>query len=103
MHNIKGNIGVEYIKKNNYTISINYERYQFLNESGHIDSLLFKLGKINNRHSNFNLIYKPINNNNTEISYLKELENFNLKFNSNYSFFSKIPEYGADIEVSKIF
>ena len=103
LHNIKGNIGVEYIKKNNYTISINYERYQFLNESGHIDSLLFKLGKINNRHSNFNLIYKPINNNNTEISYLKELENFNLKFNSNYSFFSKIPEYGADIEVSKIF
>ena len=31
-----------------------------------------------NKNANLDLIYKPMNNNNTEISYLKELGNFNL-------------------------
>ena len=44
-----------------------------------------------------------MNNNNTEISYLKELGNFNLKLKSNYSLFSKIPDYGANLEIFGIF
>ena len=103
LHNIKGNIGFEYMKKDGYTVAINYERYQSLDDSAHIDSLLFKFGKKNNKNANLDLIYKPMNNNNTEISYLKELGNFNLKFNSNYSLFSKIPDYGANIELSGTF
>lgn len=103
LHNIKGNIGFEYIKKDGYTVAINYERYQSLDDSAHIDSLLFKFGKKNNKNANLDLIYKPMNNNNTEISYLKELGNFNLKLKSNYSLFSKIPDYGANIELSGTF
>ena len=103
LHNIKGNIGFEYMKKDGYTVAINYERYQSLDDSAHIDSLLFKFGKKNNKNANLDLIYKPMNNNDTEISYLKELGNFNLKFNSNYSLFSKIPDYGANIELSGTF
>ena len=103
LHNIKGNIGFEYMKKDGYTVAINYERYQSLDDSAHIDSLLFKLGKKNNKNANLDLIYKPMNNNNTEISYLKELGNFNLKLKSNYSLFSKIPDYGANFEFSGTF
>ncbi len=103
LHNIKGNIGFEYMKKDGYTVAINYERYQSLDDSAHIDSLLFKFGKKNNKNANLDLIYKPMNNNNTEISYLKELGNFNLKLKSNYSLFSKIPDYGANIELSGTF
>ena len=44
-----------------------------------------------------------MNNNNTEISYLKEIGNFNLKLKSNYSLFSKIPDYGANLEIFGIF
>ena len=29
--------------------------------------------------------------------------NFNLKLNSNYSLFSKIPDYGANLEISGTF
>ena len=102
-NNIKGNIGLEFLKKNGHTIGINYERFQSLSNSGHTESLLFKFGKKQNETTNFDAVYDPINNNRAEINYLKELEKFNLKFNSNYSLFTKIPDYGANIEISSRF
>ncbi len=103
LHNIKGNIGFEFAQKRGSTFSINYERYQSIDESGHTDSLLFKLGTINKQNANFDVIYDPLNNNKTKLSYLKNLSNFKLKLNSNYSLFSKIPDYGANIELSGTF
>ena len=103
LHNIRGNIGFEYAEKNGYTFAINYERFQSLSNSAHSDSLLFKLGKKQVHQANFDVIYDPTNNNNTEISYLKNFGNFNLKLNSNYSLFSKIPDYGANLEISGTF
>ena len=46
---------------------------------------------------------KPLKSNNTEISYLKNYDNFNLKVKSNYAMYSKIPDYGAGIELSATF
>ena len=103
LHNIRGNIGFEYAEKNGYTFAINYERFQSLSDSAYSDSLLFKLGKKQVNNANLDVIYDPTNNNNTEISYLKNFGNFNLKFNSNYSLFSKIPDYGANLEISGTF
>ena len=103
LHNIKGNIGFEYMNVNGYTFAINYERFQSLSDSAYSDSLLFKLGKKQIQNANLDVIYDPTNNNNTEISYLKNFGNFNLKFNSNYSLFSKIPDYGANLEISGTF
>ena len=103
LHNIKGNIGFEYARKSGSTFAINYERYQSLDESGHIDSLLFKFGRINKQDANFDVIYDPMNNNKTKISYLKNLGNFKLKVNSNYSLFTKIPDYGANLEITGTF
>ena len=103
LHNIRGNIGFEYVDMNGYTFAINYERFQSLSNSAYSDSLLFKLGKKQVNQANFDVIYDPTNNNNTEISYLKNFGNFNLKLNSNYSLFSKIPDYGANLEISGTF
>ena len=103
LHNIRGNIGFEYMNVNGYTFAINYERFQSLSNSAYSDSLLFKLGKKKVNQANFDVIYDPTNNNNTEISYLKNFGNFNLKLNSNYSLFSKIPDYGANLEISGTF
>jgi hypothetical protein len=103
LHNIRGNIGFEYMNVNGYTFAINYERFQSLSNSAYSDSLLFKLGKKQVNQANFDVIYDPTNNNNTEISYLKNFGNFNLKLNSNYSLFSKIPDYGANLEISGTF
>ena len=38
-----------------------------------------------------------------EISYLKNLGNFKLKIDTDYSLFSKIPDYGANLEISGTF
>ena len=88
---------------NGYTVAVNYERFQSLSNSAHSDSLLFKLGKKQLQNANLDVIYDPINNNKTEISYLKNFGNFRLKIDSNYSLFSKIPDYGANIEFSGTF
>ena len=103
LHNVKGNIGFEYMYSDGRTIAINYERFQSLDKSGHKDSLFIKFGSIKNHNANFDVIYDPINNNKTEISYLKNLGNFKLKIDSNYSLFSKIPDYGANLEISGSF
>ncbi len=103
LHNVKGNIGFEYMNSKGSTVAINYERFQSLDESGHKDSLLIKFGTVKKPNVNFDVIYDPTNNNKTEISYLKEFGNFNLKLKSNYSLFSKIPDYGANVEFSGTF
>ncbi len=103
LHNFRGNIGFEYMNVNGYTFAINYERFQSLSNSAYSDSLLFKLGKKQVHQANFDVIYDPTNNNNTEISYLKNFGNFKLKIDSNYSLFSKIPDYGANLEISGTF
>ena len=103
LNNIKGNIGFELFKKNGQTFALNYERFQSLDNSAHTDGLLFKFGKQKNEYTNFKVIYDPLKNNNTEISYIKNYDNFNLKVKSNYAIYSKIPDYGAGIELSAIF
>jgi len=103
LHNVKGNIGFEYMNSDGRTIAINYERFQSLNKSGHKDSLLIKFGGVKKYNANLDVIYDPINNNNTTVSYLKQMDNLNLKLNSNYSLFSNIPDYGANIEISSFF
>ena len=103
LHNVKGNIGFEYMNSKGSTLAINYERFQSLHESGHKDSLLIKLGTAKKQNANFDVIYDPTNNNKTEISYLKNFGNFKLKLKSNYNLFSKIPDYGANIEFSGTF
>ncbi len=102
LHNIRGNIGFEYMNVNGYTFAINYERFQSLSNSAYSDSLLFKLGKKQVNQANFDVIYDPTNNN-TEISYLKNFGNFKLKIDTDYSLFSKIPDYGANLEISGTF
>ena len=103
LNNIKGNIGFELFKKSGHTFALNYERFQSLDNSAHTDSLLFKFGKQKNKNTNLNVIYDPLKNNNTEISYLKNYDNFNLKAKANYAMYSKIPDYGAGIELSATF
>ena len=103
LNNIKGNIGFELFKKSGHTFALNYERFQSLDNSAHTDSLLFKFGRKKNQNTNFNVIYDPLKNNNTEISYIKNYDNFNLKVKSNYAMYSKIPDYGAGIEFSATF
>ena len=102
--NIKGNFGFEKVYTNGITFSLNYEIFQHLDDDrfSHTDSLLFKFGKLNDEDFNFAFNYDPLIDQ-TEISYLKNLGNFKLKIDTDYSLFSKIPDYGANLEISGTF
>ena len=47
--------------------------------------------------------YNPLKNNQTELSYVKDVNGFDVKVSSNYSLMSAIPDYGATIEVLSTF
>ena len=53
--------------------------------------------------NNFALDFDPLNQNYANISFNKNLGNLNIKLNSNYSLFNKIPDYGANLEISGTF
>ena len=83
----------------------NYEIFQHLDKDrfSHTDSLLFKFGRLNDADFDFAFNYDPFRDNQTEISYIKNLGNFKLKIDTDYSLFSKIPDYGANLEISGTF
>ena len=103
---LKGNIGFEAIYENGITFSINYEKITHKDRErsySHQDTILFKFGRINKNDSEFVMNFNPNQNNKTELSYIKRFNNFNLKMDTNYSLFSKIPEYGANLQISGTF
>ena len=85
------------------TFALNYERFQGLDYSSHQDSIFIKFGHVGEEESEFALNYKPLENNQTEITYNKNINGLDFKFGSNYSLMSQIPDYGATIEVSSTF
>jgi len=103
IHNIKGNLGFEILYENGYTFALNYERFQGLDYSSHQDSIFFKFGHLREEDSEFAFNYKPLQNNQMELSYVKDVNGFDVKVSSNYSLMNEIPDYGANIEVSSAF
>ena len=103
LHNIKANIGVEAVYETGRTFSINYERLQKLDNSAHYDNIYFKFGHISEKDSEFALNYNPLQNNQTDATYTKIINGYNVMIGSNYSLDSDIPNYGANIEVSSTF
>ena len=103
IHNIKGNFGFEILYESGYTFALNYERFQGLDYSSHQDSIFIKFGHIREDESDFALNYKPLENNQMELSYVKDVNGFDVKVSSNYSLMNEIPDYGANIEVSSVF
>ena len=103
--NIKGNLGFETIFTNDTTLSLNYERFQHLDSdrSGKTETFIVKIGKIIKDKSEFAFNYEPLQNNQMELSYVKNINGFDFKVNSNYSLMNQIPDYGANLEVSAKF
>ena len=103
INNIKGNLGFEILYESGYTFALNYERFQGLDYSSHQDSIFFKFGHIREEESEFAFNYKPLQNNQMELSYVKDVNGFDITFGSNYTLMSEIPEYAANLEVSNTF
>ena len=99
--NLRSNIGFEFVNSNNLSFSANYERFQHLdmNRSNKTETLILKVGHSLERDSEFALNYDPINAHQTTLSYLKNINGFDYKINSNQSFGNDF-EHLTNLEVS---
>ena len=103
--NIRVNYGYEALYNNNFTLSFNYERLQHLDgyKFSHTDSFFVKVGRIKEEDYEFAFNYDPLQNHQTNFDYKKAMNGYDIVFSSNYKLNSKIPDYGANIEVSSTF
>ena len=103
--NIRGNIGFEFIYLSGFTVSMNYERYQSLNSirNSHTDTLLIKFSHLVGEDSEFAFNFDPLKDNLAQLNYSKNINGFDVSFNSDYNLSSDIDLYGANIEVSNTF
>ena len=107
LHNVIANIGFEAIFDNNATFGFNYERFQGLDEnSSHYDSMFIKLSFRRDEENQLAFSIEPLGNNdagNASIIYKRNLNGFNIKFDTNYNLFSKIEDYGLNLKISSVF
>ncbi|MDA9597588.1 autotransporter outer membrane beta-barrel domain-containing protein [Candidatus Pelagibacter sp.] len=112
---LKTNIGFEQIAENGLTIFFDYQRIINLNDKRCVntetdcdrtfinENFIIKISKSKDEDTQFAFDFDPLSNNIVKLSYVKDINNFNLKLNSNMNLFTKISDYGANIEVSNKF
>ena len=110
---LKTNIGFELIYLNGFTISPSYEKFMSLSDNERIpgerkktysEKFIIKLSSSKEeKGSKFAFDFDPLTNDFANLSYAKDIGNFNLKLNSNYSSINRISDYGANIELSGTF
>ena len=98
-HNFKSKLGFDYITNTGWDITSSYQRTQS-RENGYSDSLYFGANYISRRNIEYAM---SLNNNKAFLNYKRNINGFDITFGSNYSLMSKIPDYGAKIEVSSTF
>ena len=99
--NLRTNLGVESVYFNNISLSINYERFQHLDDDGSdkTETFIVKIGQALDGESQFALNYDPINAHQTNLSYSKNIHGLDFKINSNQSL-ENSSEYFTNLEVS---
>ena len=112
---LKTNIGFEHIVENGYTIFVDYQKMISLNDdcgscvhagtdrTFKNESFIIKISKSKEEDSQFAFDFDPLSNNSAKLSYTKNINNFNLKLNSNMDLFTQSSDYGANLEISSKF
>ena len=109
---LKTNIGFEHISKNGFTILLDYQKMISINDDCgscvHVgtnrtfknENFIIKISKSKEEDTQFAFDFDPLSNNSANLSYVKDINNLNLKLNSNMNLLTRSPDYGANIEIS---
>ena len=79
LHNITGELGIDIVLPENYSIFIIYERDQAI-DYGHTDNLHIALGYLPNKNTNFAIQLEGINNTESNYVFSKNINDFILDF-----------------------
>ena len=64
------------------------------------ETFIIKISKSKKDNTQFVFDFDPLSNNSANLSYVKDINNLNLKLNSNMNLLTRSPDYGANIEIS---
>ena len=98
-HLLTAQAGFNYERTDSLKLSGSYKRIQG-NESEKTDTIKFGFNYKSQRAAEYAI---NLDNDKASLSYKKDLNGFDIRMSSNYSLMSKIPEYGATIEVVNTF
>ena len=101
-HNLKLGFGFDLTKDNGLFITTNYERNQSKG-SGHTDTIYFAGSYVSKSDETYTFSLNGRETFNTKLDYKRNINGFDIKFASNYSLMSHIPDYGVSVEVSSRF
>ena len=96
--NIRANVGFDLITENGLSVMTVYERNQ--SDNGHSDTLYLGFGYIPTDDIEYAM---SLDNDKASLNYKRDLNGFDIRMSSNYSLMNEIPDYGAAIEVARIF
>ena len=98
-HNFKSKLGFDFITNTGWDFTSTYQRTQSKG-GGYSDALYFGANYISRRNIEYAM---SLDNDKAFLDYKRNINGFDITFGSNYSLMSKIPDYGANIEVSSKF
>ena len=98
-HLLTAEVGFNYERTDSLKLNGSYKRIQG-NESEKTDSIKFGFNYKSQRAAEYAI---NLDNDKASLSYKKDLNGFDIRMSSNYSLMSKIPEYGATLEIVNTF
>ncbi len=101
-HNINGEIGIDIVFPENYSIFIIYERNQAL-DYGHTDNIHIALGYLPNKDTEYAFKINGSENLMSKFEIKKDINGFNLSFNLNDDLTNIGNAREANIELNKVF
>ena len=101
-HNINGEIGIDIVLPENYSIFIIYERNQAL-DYGHTDNIHIALGYLPNKDTEYAFKINGSENLMSKFEIKKDINGFNLSFNLNDDLTNIGNAREANIELNKVF
>ena len=99
-HNYRIGYGLDITSITGWSIVTNFERFGSSGK-GHSNELYLSLGYVPIDEMKFNLKFDESNN--TSFEFTNKINEYDLKFTSNYNFFNSVPDYGANILISNNF
>ncbi len=96
--NIKGKVGFDLLKENGWSLMAFYERNQ--SENSHSDTFYFLTGYVVSKDEEYTM---ELNENKTLLVYKRNLDGFEIKFDSGYELFTENPVYEFNLKLSSRF
>ena len=95
---IKGKIGFDLLTNTGWSLMTFYERNQ--SENSHSDTLYFLTGYVSSKEEEYAM---ALNDNTASIEYKRNINGFDISFDTGYDLFTEYSGYEVNLKISSIF